>query len=56
MIQMLKRMFNLMIPKFAARNPIIRCGQRVDCSNVSWKEDVTLGYAREEESYEPVKN
>ena len=95
MIQMLKRMVNLMIPKFAARNHIIRsgtykkygfvvtlshhcycprcnhilnagpdyqpkycdrCGQRVDCSNVSWKEDVTLGYAREEESYEPVKN
>ena len=33
-----------------------RCGQRVDCSNVSWKEDVTLGYERKEGTYEPIKN
>lgn len=33
-----------------------RCGQKVDCSNVSWKEDITLGYTREVETNEQIEN
>lgn len=31
-----------------------QCGQRVDCSNVAWEEEVTLGYAREEAKHEQI--
>lgn len=33
-----------------------QCGQRVDCSNVKWEEEIELGYAREDGTYEPIKD
>lgn len=34
----------------------ISADSRVDCSNVKWEEEIELGYAREDGTYEPIKD